>query len=66
MQASETYPITVELPGVGDVHLVVGVFRGGQGDRVMRQSILEGTYADGEPLSRDDRARAHALLPAVR
>ncbi|OZD55395.1 hypothetical protein CH252_05860 [Rhodococcus sp. 06-1477-1B] len=65
MPASETYTTTVELPGVGDVHLVVGVYRGMQGGRVIRHSIIEGTYPDGEDLTATDRARAHALLPPV-
>ncbi|BFM23507.1 hypothetical protein CHE218_05490 [Microbacterium sp. che218] len=64
MPASETYNTTIELPGVGDVYLLVSVFRGHQGARVIRQSIAEGTYADGSPLTQTDRARAHALLPA--
>ncbi len=63
--SNETYDTTIELPGIGDVRLTVKVFRGHQGGRVVRQSIIEGTYSDGEPLSADDRVRAHALLPTI-
>jgi hypothetical protein len=65
MPADEIYSTTVELPGVGDAQVIVGVFRGHQGGRVIRQSILEGTYVDGQPLTQADRARAHTLLPDV-
>jgi len=65
MRASETYSTTVELPGVGDVQLTVGLFRGHQGGGVIRQSIIKGTHADGEELTATDRARAHAQLPPL-
>ncbi|MEV7768323.1 hypothetical protein [Microbacterium sp. NPDC086615] len=65
MPADETYSTTVELPGVGDVQVIVRVFRGHQGGRVVRQSIIEGTYPDGGPLTPTDRVLALTLLPAV-
>lgn len=61
----EIYETTVELPGVGKVAVTAKVFRGYQGARVIRQTILSGRYADGTEITANDRARAHELLPDV-
>lgn len=64
--STETYWTSVELPEAGTVSVLVRAFSGHQGGRVLKRSILDGTYADGTVLSRDDRKRALALLPALK